>query len=65
MSSSFSRTPTTYVAFQLTDAAVATFCGRQGVNSPFSNGVGTVATFYHPTGVATDASSSFAIVVGS
>lgn len=42
---------------------VTTLAGRQGVSAPFSDGIGTVATFAKPNGIATNSDGSIFIVV--
>jgi DNA-binding beta-propeller fold protein YncE len=43
---------------------VTTFAGKIGIYAPFSDGIGTSATFFYPTGVAIDGVGRLAIVVG-
>jgi hypothetical protein len=47
----------------VSSARVTTLAGRQGVESPFSDGIGTMATFYFPYGIALDSAGSIALVV--
>jgi hypothetical protein len=47
----------------LANASVRTLVGRQGVYAPFSDGVGSSATFHQPVGVALDSSGALALVV--
>jgi hypothetical protein len=42
---------------------VRTLAGQRGVTAPYSDGIGSAATFYYPLGVALDSSGSFALVV--
>jgi hypothetical protein len=50
-------------AIDVTTGTVRTLAGRLGVVSPFSDGVGSAATFAGPHGVALDSSGTLALVV--
>jgi hypothetical protein len=49
-------------SINLTSGAITLVAGRQGVGN-FSDGIGTLATFYFPLGVAMNAAGTYAIVV--
>jgi hypothetical protein len=40
-----------------------TLAGRQGFSAPFSDGVGSTATFCYPSGVALDGNGTYTLVV--
>jgi hypothetical protein len=50
-------------AIDVPSGTVRTLAGRQGVSAPFSDGVGSTATFNSPTGVALDSMGTLALVV--
>jgi hypothetical protein len=50
-------------AVNVTSGAVTTLAGRQGVSTPFSDGIGTGATFNNAQGVSIDGTGAFAVVV--
>jgi hypothetical protein len=49
--------------FLLANATVRTVAGRQGVTAPFSDGVGSAATFSNPFYVALNTTGAFALIV--
>jgi hypothetical protein len=51
------------VNVQLTNALVTTLAGNASVHSPFSDGIGSTATFWQPSGVAMNDAGTFALVV--
>jgi hypothetical protein len=48
---------------QLNNGVITTLVGRQGVSSPFSDGIRTSATFDDPRGVALNTAGTSALVV--
>jgi hypothetical protein len=52
-------------AITVSTGAVRTLAGQVGMVSPFSDGVGSVATFYWPYGVSLDTAGSLALVVST
>jgi hypothetical protein len=52
-------------AVQLVNASVTTLAGRLGITSPFSDGVGTMSTFYWPVGIVLNAIATIALVVSA
>jgi hypothetical protein len=50
-------------AINVTSGAVTTLAGQPGSSYPFSDGIGTVATFFYPTGVTLNGAGTMALVV--
>jgi hypothetical protein len=50
-------------AIVVTSGSVSTLAGKLGVTLPFSDGVGTEATFFEPAGVALNSACTLALVV--
>jgi hypothetical protein len=50
-------------AIAVSTGAVRTLAGQQGISAPFSDGVGSAATFNFPHGVALDSTGVLALVV--
>jgi hypothetical protein len=51
-------------AIDVVSGTVTTISGRQGMQTPFSDGIGTVATFNEPSDIALTSNGAFALVVG-
>jgi hypothetical protein len=50
-------------AIVVSTGAVRTLAGQRGVTSPFSEGVGSTATFNYPKSIALHSSGAFALIV--
>jgi hypothetical protein len=50
-------------AIVVASGVVTTLAGRQGVTSPFTDGIGSVATFNFPSGISVDGLGTVALVV--